>query len=84
MSKPIFLPYQTALMTAVRDHPVTVVEKSRRTGISWAASFIADLTAAAAKESGAWMSFTLAIIWKWHGNSLITVPSMQGSCTKSQ
>ncbi|QHI96031.1 hypothetical protein GT348_07105 [Aristophania vespae] len=37
MSKPIFLPYQTALMTTVRDHLVTVIATSRRTGMSWAA-----------------------------------------------
>ncbi|UMM63800.1 hypothetical protein [Aristophania vespae] len=37
MSKAIFLPYQTALMTAMQNHLVTVVEKSRRTGMSWVA-----------------------------------------------
>ncbi|MXV43921.1 hypothetical protein GS501_02490 [Saccharibacter sp. 17.LH.SD] len=39
-------------MAAVRQHPVVVIEKSRRTGISWAASFIADLMAAASVEAG--------------------------------
>ncbi|MXV35827.1 MULTISPECIES: terminase large subunit domain-containing protein [unclassified Saccharibacter] len=52
MTKSVFLPYQAALMEAVRTHQVTVIEKSRRTGISWAASFIADLTAALAQKDG--------------------------------
>lgn len=52
MTQPVFLPYQAALMEAVRDHQVVVMEKSRRTGISWAASFIADLKAATSKNDG--------------------------------
>lgn len=52
MSHHVFLPYQAALMSAVRDNQVVVIEKSRRTGISWAASFIADLTAATAPTAG--------------------------------
>jgi len=52
MSAPIFLPYQTDFMTAVRDYPVVVEEKSRRTGMSWTASFVADLTAALAADAG--------------------------------
>lgn len=52
MKNGIFLPYQSATMRAVHDHQVVVVEKSRRTGLSWAASFIADLTAAARADAG--------------------------------
>ncbi|QHI96030.1 hypothetical protein GT348_07100 [Aristophania vespae] len=37
MSKAIFLPYQTALMTAMQNHLVTVIATSRRTGMSWVA-----------------------------------------------
>lgn len=49
---PVFLPYQQALMASVAAHAVTVVEKSRRTGYSWAAGAIAALTAAAARAAG--------------------------------
>ncbi|WP_406586790.1 hypothetical protein [Asaia lannensis] len=48
----VLMPYQTAFMQAVQDNAVTVVEKSRRTGLSWAASFVADLTAARAADAG--------------------------------
>ena len=48
----VFLPYQQQLMTSVSHHAVTVVEKSRRTGYSWAAGAIAALTAAAAPTAG--------------------------------
>ncbi len=48
----IFLDYQSELMATTMHTPVTVVEKSRRTGYSWAASFLADLTAGAVKEAG--------------------------------
>ena len=51
-TSPIFLPYQSRVMQAVREERVVVVEKSRRTGLSWAASFIADLTAAASRAAG--------------------------------
>ncbi|MCE2563761.1 hypothetical protein [Komagataeibacter sp. FNDCF1] len=44
-TSPIFLQYQSATMEAVMNNRVVVVEKSRRTGLSWAASFIADLVA---------------------------------------
>ncbi|UMM63801.1 hypothetical protein [Aristophania vespae] len=37
MSKAIFLPYQTALMTAMQNHLVTAIATSRRTGMSWVA-----------------------------------------------
>lgn len=47
----VFLPYQSRLNQAVATHAVTVVEKSRRTGYSWAASFIATLKAGAAKAA---------------------------------
>lgn len=49
---PVFLPYQRDLMQAVRDHSVVVVEKSRRTGYSWAAAAIATLVAGAEKAAG--------------------------------
>lgn len=42
---PVFLAYQQELMNSVEIHAVTVVEKSRRTGYSWAAAAIAALTA---------------------------------------
>lgn len=48
----VFLPYQQDLMSSVSHHAVTVVEKSRRTGYSWAAGAIAALTAAAASTAG--------------------------------
>lgn len=48
----VFLPYQSRLAQAVAENQVVVIEKSRRTGISWAASFIADLTAALSKSDG--------------------------------
>lgn len=41
----LFLQYQSATMDAVMGNRVVVVEKSRRTGLSWTASFIADLVA---------------------------------------
>ncbi|WP_323034539.1 hypothetical protein [Pararhodobacter sp.] len=52
VTESVFLPYQSRLSRAVDAHAVTVVEKSRRTGYSWAASFIATLKAGAAKASG--------------------------------
>ena len=48
----VFLPYQQALMSSAAEHAVTVVEKSRRTGYSWAAAAIAALKASAAKAAG--------------------------------
>ncbi|MDO9499027.1 hypothetical protein [Falsiroseomonas sp.] len=48
----VFLPYQQALMASVSHFAVTVVEKSRRTGYSWAAGAIAALTAAAEATAG--------------------------------
>ena len=45
-----FLTYQQKLMSSVSHHAVTVAEKSRRTGYSWALGAIAVLTAAAAKK----------------------------------
>jgi phage FluMu gp28-like protein len=48
----VFLPYQQQLMASVSHHAVTVVEKSRRTGYSWAAGAIAVLTAAALPAAG--------------------------------
>ena len=48
----IFLAYQQAFMALVDANQVTVVEKSRRTGFSWAAGAIAMLTASATREAG--------------------------------
>jgi phage FluMu gp28-like protein len=48
----VFLPYQQRFVTAVDANAVTVVEKSRRTGFSWAAGAIAALTASATRAAG--------------------------------
>lgn len=48
----VFLTYQQKLLLSVSEHSVTVVEKSRRTGYSWAAGAIAALTAGMAKAAG--------------------------------
>ncbi|MEL6503475.1 MAG: hypothetical protein AAFQ10_03370 [Pseudomonadota bacterium] len=48
----ILLPYQQRLMEAVSEHALTVYEKSRRTGVTWAAAAIAVLTAGAARDAG--------------------------------
>ena len=37
----VFLPYQQELMTAVLENSVVIVEKSRRTGYTWATAAIA-------------------------------------------
>jgi phage FluMu gp28-like protein len=47
-----FLSYQWELREAVRVSPVTVVEKSRRTGYSWAAGAIGVEHAARCREDG--------------------------------
>lgn len=46
------LPYQHELRDALRSNSVVVVEKSRRTGYSWAASWIATECAVKPKEDG--------------------------------
>lgn len=48
----VFLPYQQELMASVSAHAVTVAEKSRRVGYSWAAAAIAAMTAAATAAAG--------------------------------
>ena len=48
----IFLAYQSTLMATVSDNAVTVIEKSRRTGVTWGAAAIAVLTCASAKADG--------------------------------
>ena len=48
----VFLPYQQRLLAAVSNHAVTVMEKSRRTGYSWAAAAVAALWAACAADAG--------------------------------
>lgn len=48
----IFLRYQSRLLDTVAANAVTVVEKSRRTGVTWAAAAIGVLTSAAARSDG--------------------------------
>lgn len=48
----VFLPYQQRLWAAVDAHQVVVVEKSRRTGFSWALAAIAAMRAASAATAG--------------------------------
>lgn len=48
----LFLPYQRRFAELVMSEPVVVVEKSRRTGLSWMASWVADMVAPAAKAAG--------------------------------
>ena len=48
----VFLPYQQGLSAAIAAHQVVVVEKSRRTGYSWAMAEIAVETAAAERAAG--------------------------------
>ena len=48
----VFLPYQQELWSSVSLYAVTVAEKSRRTGFSWALGAIADGYAASSKASG--------------------------------
>lgn len=48
----VFLPYQVRLWRAVDQHRVVVVEKSRRTGFSWALGAIAAMRAASEPAAG--------------------------------
>jgi len=48
----VLLPYQGDLLAATAVNRVTVVEKSRRTGITWALGADGVLTSAAAKSAG--------------------------------
>ncbi len=48
----VFLPYQQRFWSAVDAHALSVHEKSRRTGFSWAAGAIAAATAGAARGAG--------------------------------
>lgn len=48
----VFLPYQAALWRAVDRHQVVVVEKSRRTGFSWALGAIAAMRASSQASAG--------------------------------
>jgi phage FluMu gp28-like protein len=48
----VLLPYQQELLATTAAHPVTVVEKSRRTGFTWAAGADAVLTAGLDKAAG--------------------------------
>lgn len=48
----VFLPYQVRLWQAVDQHQVVAVEKSRRTGFSWALGAIAAMRAASEAAAG--------------------------------
>jgi len=48
----VLLPYQSQLLATTATNAVTVVEKSRRTGVTWAAGADAVLTSAAEKSAG--------------------------------
>jgi len=48
----VLLPYQQALLATTSAGQVTVCEKSRRTGMTWAAAADAVLTAASARRAG--------------------------------
>ena len=48
----ILLRYQRRLLETTALHQVTICEKSRRTGMTWAAAADAVLTASAAREAG--------------------------------
>jgi len=47
----VFLPYQKQLLETTAINQVTIVEKSRRTGVTWAAAADAVLTAASDKSA---------------------------------
>ena len=49
---PVFLPYQQQLWQAVDSNRLTVVEKSRRTGYSWAMGAIAATYASQSRDAG--------------------------------
>jgi phage FluMu gp28-like protein len=53
----VFLRYQQELMRTVSHYAVTVVEKSRRTGYSWAIAADAAMVAAADKSAGGMDAF---------------------------
>ncbi|MEM7667521.1 MAG: hypothetical protein AAF317_00025 [Pseudomonadota bacterium] len=48
----VLLPYQQELVDTVAQSALTVYEKSRRTGVTWAAAAIAVLTSGAARGQG--------------------------------
>ena len=47
----VFLPYQQRLMATVAQHPVSVHEKGRRTGFTWAIAAVGALTAGASRAA---------------------------------
>lgn len=49
---PVFLPYQQDLWKAIDENRLVAVEKSRRTGFSWAAAAIAAMEASKARADG--------------------------------
>jgi phage FluMu gp28-like protein len=48
----VFLPYQQLLWQTILANQLTVVEKSRRTGFSWALGYVAASVAGAARSAG--------------------------------
>ncbi len=56
----ILLPYQRRALKLIAAHPVTVIEKSRRIGLTWAVAADAVLTAAAVKTAGGMDVYYLA------------------------
>ncbi|NDV27727.1 hypothetical protein [Desulfovibrio sp. JC010] len=48
----IFLDYQKEAHLAIEDHPLTVISKSRRIGLTWGIGSTAVLTSAATKSAG--------------------------------
>lgn len=48
----LLLPYQTGAIELIQSHDLTVIEKSRRIGLTWGVSALAVLTAAAADRDG--------------------------------
>ncbi|GEO82282.1 phage terminase large subunit family protein [Pararhodospirillum oryzae] len=58
--EPLLLPYQSGYLDVVAKHDVTVVEKSRRIGFTWATAADATLTAAAERSAGGMDVYYLA------------------------
>lgn len=53
----VLLPYQRAVLQSTAAHPVTVVEKSRRIGVTWGIAADAVLTSAADRTAGGMDTF---------------------------
>jgi phage FluMu gp28-like protein len=57
---PLLLPYQQRALNTVSAHQVTVIEKSRRIGLTWGLAALAVFTAAARKSAGGQSVYYLA------------------------